>query len=87
MKLSPKFTVVFDDQGMLLLLIQALEGEVVTYPSSFHIGFIQPTPERVGEMNKQLRDDGFDVDQPSRQHGSWTFYFTAPGGFVIEVLG
>jgi lactoylglutathione lyase len=29
---------------------------------------------------------GFDVDSPSRPHGSWTFYFTAPGGFTIEVL-
>jgi hypothetical protein len=29
----------------------------------------------------------FEVDPPARIHGSWSFYFLAPGGFVIEVLG
>ena len=60
-------------------------GEV-KYPSSFHIGFIQPSRERVDEINRRLRDDGFTVDAPAHLHGSWTFYFTAPGGFTIEVL-
>ena len=54
--------------------------------SSFHIGFIQPSHERVNEINRRLRDDGFAVDPPAHLHGSWTFYFTAPGGFTIEVL-
>ena len=58
----------------------------VKYPSSFHIGFIQPSHERVNEINRRLRDDGFAVDPPAHLHGSWTFYFTAPGGFTIEVL-
>jgi lactoylglutathione lyase len=58
----------------------------VRYPSSFHIGFIQPSHERVNEINQRLKDDGFKVDAPAHLHGSWTFYFTAPGGFTIEVL-
>ena len=58
----------------------------VRYPSSFHIGFIQSSPSGVDEINQRLRDDGFDVDAPARLHGSWTFYFQAPGGFTIEVL-
>ena len=61
-------------------------GGDVRYPSSFHIGFIQPSHERVDEINRRLRDDGFPVDAPAHLHGSWTFYFTAPGGFTIEVL-
>ena len=88
-----------DDSGMVLTLIKArredlaeggkpAEGRTaVRYPSSFHIGFIQPTHERVNEINERLRNDGFQVDPPSHQHGSWTFYFTAPGGFTVEVLG
>ena len=88
-----------DDSGMVLTLIKArredlaeggkaAEGRTaVRYPSSFHIGFIQPTHERVNEINERLRNDGFQVDAPSHQHGSWTFYFTAPGGFTVEVLG
>jgi lactoylglutathione lyase len=89
-----------DDNGMVLTLIKARRddfhdadadtgkraGGQVKYPSSFHIGFIQPSQERVNEINQRLKDDGFKVDAPAHLHGSWTFYFTAPGGFTIEVL-
>jgi lactoylglutathione lyase len=90
-----------DDRGMVLTLIKArpedrVEGAAgkpaagaagsVRYPSSFHIGFIQPSREGVDEINRRLRDDGFPVDAPAHLHGSWTFYFTAPGGFTVEVL-
>ncbi|MBM7845686.1 VOC family protein [Herpetosiphon giganteus] len=77
-----------DESGMVLSLTHmklAKESEV-RYPGSFHIGFIQPSEERVNEINQRLRDDGFEVEAPHKAHGSWTFYFTAPGGFVIEVL-
>ncbi len=50
------------------------------------IGFIQDSEEQVNEINRQLKADGFHVPPPSRQHGSWTFYFDAPGGFTIEVM-
>ena len=88
-----------DDKGMVLTLIKARaedrdqgsgvgdQGAGVRYPSSFHIGFIQPTRERVNEINARLAADGYRVPAPSIQHGSWTFYFTAPGGFTIEVMG
>ena len=81
-----------DDKGMVLTLIKARaedrdQGPGVRYPSSFHIGFIQPTRERVDEINARLAADGYRVPPPSIQHGSWTFYFTAPGGFTIEVMG
>jgi catechol-2,3-dioxygenase len=77
-----------DDNGMLLSLTSMkLGGErEVKYPANFHVGFGQESEERVNEINRQLKDDGFDVPSPSRQHGSWTFYFVAPGGFTIEVL-
>jgi lactoylglutathione lyase len=75
-----------DDNGMVLTLTNIDKATEVKYPGAFHIGFIQQSPERVDEINRRLKDDGFDVDPPGRQHGSWTFYFLAPGGFVIEVL-
>jgi len=37
---------------------------------SFHIGFIQPTEADVDEVNRRIREDGYD----------------APGGFTVEVL-
>jgi catechol 2,3-dioxygenase-like lactoylglutathione lyase family enzyme len=77
-----------DENGMILSLTNmALGSETeVRYPATFHIGFIQPTPGDVDRVNERLRADGYDVPAPSRQHGSWTFYFAAPGGFTIEVL-
>lgn len=75
-----------DDQGFVLTLIRAKRGTEIAYPPTFHIGFGQPTEERVNEINQRLKDDGFDVPAPARLHGSWTFYFEAPGGFTIEVL-
>src|SRR5882724_4155940 len=75
-----------DDQGMVLSLTSMKVGResAVKYPASFHIGFGQESEERVNEINRRLKEDGFEVPSPSRQHGSWTFYFQAPGGFTIE---
>jgi catechol 2,3-dioxygenase-like lactoylglutathione lyase family enzyme len=78
-----KFDIVFDDEGLVLTL---MKGTEVSYPNSFHIGFVQDSEEQVNAINQRLKDDGFDVKPPRRFHGSWTFYFRSPGGFVIEVL-
>ena len=77
-----------DENGMILTLTSMKLGKEseVSYPATFHIGFAQASAEAVNEINKRLKDDGYDVPAPSRQHGSWTFYFRAPGGFTIEVL-
>ncbi len=77
-----------DDNGIVLTLTHMKIGREteVRYPATFHIGFIQESEEKVNEINTALEADGYDVPPPSRQHGSWTFYFTAPGGFTIEVL-
>ena len=74
-----------DDNSMVLALFRGKNGEV-SYPPGFHIGFIQDSEERVNEINQRLQEDGFKVPKPARLHGSWTFYFQSPGGFVIEVL-
>jgi lactoylglutathione lyase len=77
-----------DENGMILTLTSMKVGKesAVKYPATFHIGFAQASEEAVNEINQRLKDDGYDVPPPSRQHGSWTFYFRAPGGFTIEVL-
>lgn len=77
-----------DENGMVLTLTSMKVGREteVKYPATFHVGFIQESEEKVNEINQRLKDDGFDVPLPSRQHGSWTFYFPAPGGFTVEVL-
>ena len=77
-----------DDNGLVLTLTSMkISNETkVRYPATFHIGFAQESEERVNEINRRLKEDGFEVPPPSRQHGAWTFYFRAPGGFMIEVL-
>lgn len=77
-----------DDNGMVLTLTSVKVGREteVRYPATFHIGFIQANEEEVNKIYARLAADGFEPPAPSRQHGSWTFYFNAPGGFVIEVL-
>jgi lactoylglutathione lyase len=74
-----------DDNGMLLALFRTNRAEA-KYPAGFHIGFIQDTEEQVNQINQRLQDDGYQVPKPARVHGSWTFYFQAPGGFLVEVL-
>lgn len=83
---TPAMAFLTDDAGMILSLFRGKRDEEPVYPGFFHIGFGQPDEEAVNEISRRLREDGYDVPPPSRQHGSWTFYFKAPGGFLIEVL-
>jgi len=76
------FDVLFDDNGLVLTL---MKGNQADYPKTFHIGFIQESEEKVNELNRRMKNDGFDVAPPRRAHG-WTFYVKAPGGFTVEVL-
>lgn len=84
-KENDKFMALYDGNGFVLILSKVEEGRKVQYPDSFHIGFIQPDRERVNEINRQLKEDGYDVEPPQRHH-AYTFYVEAPGGFMIEVL-
>ena len=86
-----------DENGMVLTLFKAGVADRVNdggepsptgrvrYPSTFHIGFLVEDDARVHEIHDRLRADGVPVDAPSLMHGGLTFYFTAPGGFVIQV--
>jgi lactoylglutathione lyase len=76
------FAALLDDTGSVLTL---MHGAQVSYPKTFHIGFMQESEEKVNEINQRLKDDGFAVEPPQRSHG-WTFYVEAPGGYTVEVL-
>ncbi|MBC7813331.1 MAG: VOC family protein [Burkholderiales bacterium] len=79
------FRFLFDDNGFVLTLMQGSRKTEVKYAANFHIGFGQPSEERVNEINQRLKDDNFDVQPPQRWH-AWTFYVEAPGGFTVEVF-
>ena len=80
---DPNMGFLTDENGMVLSLFR---GKEMHYPKLFHIGFIQASRAKVDDLNARLKADGYDVPAPSHQHGSWTFYMEAPGGFAVEVL-
>jgi len=78
--------VLVDESGFVLTLNNFEKATTVEYPGAFHIGFMQENRERVDEIHQRLKSAGFDVESPKEFHGAWTFYFRAPGGFLVEVL-
>ena len=66
-----------DESGFVLTLNNFEKATEVEYPGAFHIGFMQESRERVDEMHRRLKADGFDVKTPKEFHGAWTFYFRA----------
>jgi lactoylglutathione lyase len=79
---ADSFALLLDDEGLVLTL---MKDNQVSYPKTFHVGFIQPSEDTVNKIYQRLIDDEFDVKPPQRAHG-WTFYVKAPGGFTVEVL-
>jgi catechol 2,3-dioxygenase-like lactoylglutathione lyase family enzyme len=78
--------VLADESGFILTLNNFDNVTKVEYPGAFHIGFMQDSRERVDEMYKRLTSAGFQAEPPKEFHGAWTFYFRAPGDFLVEVL-
>jgi lactoylglutathione lyase len=78
--------VMVEESGFLLNLSNFDNVTEVEYPAGFHIGFMQESRERVDEIYQSLKSGGFEVESPKEYHGAWTFYFRAPGGFVVEIL-
>jgi catechol 2,3-dioxygenase-like lactoylglutathione lyase family enzyme len=83
---SDTFVVLVDESGFVLSLANFTEAEEVVYPGAFHVGFQQDSREQVDAIHHRLKADGFDMKPPHEFHGAWTFYFRAPGGFLVEVF-
>jgi lactoylglutathione lyase len=74
-----------DESGAFVLsLMKAGKKVGVAYPETFHIGFFVGSEETVDEVNRRLREDGYDVAPPERHH-AYGFYVAAPGGFTVEL--
>lgn len=78
--------VLTDEAGFVLALSNFDGAAEVRYPGAFHVGFMQEGRDRVDEIHQRLEADGYDVGPAKEFHGAWTFYFRAPGGFIVEVL-
>jgi catechol 2,3-dioxygenase-like lactoylglutathione lyase family enzyme len=82
---NDRIAALWSDNGLVLTLSNFDGVSEVKYPGGFHVGFGLASREEVDEINRRLKEDGFDVDPPGKAHGAWTFYFVAPGGFAVEV--
>lgn len=78
--------VLIDESGFVLSLNNIDKAAAVAYPGAFHVGFRQDSREQVDAFHLRLKADGFDIKPPREFHGGWTFYFRAPGGFLVEVF-
>jgi catechol 2,3-dioxygenase-like lactoylglutathione lyase family enzyme len=77
-------TVLLDESGFVLTLMKLGSRSSRTYPENFHLGFFVADEARVDALNERMRADGFDVAPPRREH-AYSFYVSAPGGFLVEV--
>ena len=77
--------VLYDDNGFSLILSNFDCKTVPSYPRDFHLGFIQQDREQVSGLHARLQTAGYAVRPPQGMHGSWGFYFHAPGNIQVEV--
>ena len=69
--------------GVVLVLTRCAEP---LYPKTFHIGFLQTSPEAVMQAYQRLLAAGIAVPAaPSEMRGALMFYCSVPGGVLVEV--
>src|SRR5579871_1018055 len=78
--------VLTDNAGLVLTISNFDHVDEVTYPKWFHVGFMQDSDDKVDEIYDRLKTAGMPLGKPRNMHGAHTFYFTAPGGFTVEVF-
>ena len=79
---TPKMGFMLNDDGSLFTFFKTSDA---VYPKLFHIGFMQGNVEQVYHIHEKLKAGGFAPEDIREEHGRMTFYFKAPGNFVIEV--
>ena len=79
---SPKMAFLTDDGGGLISLFKVPDP---TYPKIFHVGFIRPSVAEVDAIHARLTAAGLSPEVAREEHGRYTFYVQAPGGFTVEV--
>ena len=78
--------VLTDNAGLVLTISNFDHADEVTYPKWFHVGFMQDSDDKVDDIYERLKTAGLRPGKPENMHGARTFYFTAPGGFTVEVF-
>ncbi|MBX3013698.1 MAG: VOC family protein [Caldilineaceae bacterium] len=77
--------VLHGEDHFVLILSNFDKQNVPVYPNGFHFGFIRESQGEVDAMYARLAAAGFATEAPRAVHGSWSFYFNAPGDILVEV--
>ncbi|WP_080058547.1 VOC family protein [Spirosoma aerolatum] len=78
-----------DQDGFILSISNFSKNEIPQYPTDFHVGFVQETPEQVMAIYQAMKADGITVGKEPRNYGgrgTMSFYVEAPGKLLVEVL-
>src|SRR5687767_7288048 len=60
-----------NEWGFVLTLMKVGEETQGKYPSTFHIGFFVESEKSVDEINRRLKEDGYDVPDPTRNNHAY----------------
>ncbi|GAB3691120.1 hypothetical protein GCM10027592_08920 [Spirosoma flavus] len=78
-----------DKDGFILSISNFTKAEIPQYPTDFHVGFVQESPEQVLVVYERMKEDGLDVGKEPKTYGgrgTMSFYVAAPGNVLVEVL-
>jgi catechol 2,3-dioxygenase-like lactoylglutathione lyase family enzyme len=79
-------TVLLDEDGFALTLSPLPEGESLSFPTGFHVGFNVDSEHEFYEAHGRLAAAGVPMPlQPTDVGGALTFHCHAPGPFLVEV--
>ena len=79
---NDKIAFLTDESGSMIALFKVGDA---TYPKIFHVGFMRGSVEEVRRLHGKLKEGGSEPEEPRQDHGRFTVYFKAPGGFTVEV--
>lgn len=75
-----------DSAGAVLVLSRLRRHGAQAYPEGFHIGFHLSRREDVLALHERLTEaNAVTPSEPQVHRGAFSFYFTAPGGLLVEV--
>ena len=77
---------VLQGENDFTLVLSRLKNGDTAYPADFHIGFMLKDMQSVTAIYNALQQGGIAVkDEPRKIRDTISFYFMAPGGFMVEV--
>ncbi len=83
-----RLIVLQSSEGFVLTLMKDKSVRADAYPTTFHLGVLQPDQESVIELARVSAEAGFGNHAPSLMRGdTFGFYVQLPDGIQVEISG